>query len=215
MHHDHDHGRHEHGVRHLHDATDWDQHYATENEGRHVWSGRPNGTLVREVAGLAPGRVLDVGCGEGADAVWLATQGWQVTGLDPSRVALDRAAAAAAEAGVEVSWVCAGLGDDLDGATYDLVSAQYPAIPRADGAAVAVLLDAVAPGGTLLYVHHEILSDDPEERPFDPRDYVMPDDVRGALDDGWVVEVDEVRERPDAPEDAHHVADVVLRARRR
>lgn len=214
MHHEHE--GHDHGVRHLHDAADWDQHYASENEGRQVWSGRPNGTLVREVAGLAPARALDVGCGEGADAVWLAQQGWEVTGLDPSQVALDRAAAAAAEAGVDVDWVCAGLGEEpAVGSTHDLVSAQYPAIPTANGEAVAALLDAVAPGGTLLFVHHELLSDDPEERPFDPRDYVMPDDVRATLDDGWIVEVDEVRDRPDAPEGSHHVADVVLRARRR
>ena len=65
-----------------------------------MWSGRPNGALVAEVAGLAPGRVLDVGCGEGADAIWLAGLDWDVTALDVSGVALDRAAQHARDAGV-------------------------------------------------------------------------------------------------------------------
>lgn len=63
-----------------------------------MWSGQPNGSLVAEVADLEPGTALDVGCGEGADAIWLAHQGWKVTALDPSAVALDRAATAAGEA---------------------------------------------------------------------------------------------------------------------
>jgi len=90
--------------------------------------------LVTEVAGLTPGRVLDVGCGEGADAVWLASHGWHVTALDVSRVALERARRAAVDAGVAVQWVCAGLLDaplPTDG--YDLVSVQYPALYRTAG----------------------------------------------------------------------------------
>jgi 2-polyprenyl-3-methyl-5-hydroxy-6-metoxy-1,4-benzoquinol methylase len=71
-----------------------------EGDGRYtdrekMWSGQPNGALVAEVAGLSPWRVLDVGCGEGADAVWLATAGWDVTAPEVSGVALERAAAQA------------------------------------------------------------------------------------------------------------------------
>src|SRR3954471_19110151 len=95
-----------------------------------MWSGRPNGRLVATVTGLTHGRAVDVGCGEGADAVWLAQQGWQVTALDVSGVALQRAELAAGRAGVDVHWVHAGLMDaELDG-QFDLVSAQYPALPR-------------------------------------------------------------------------------------
>ncbi|MDT7576084.1 MAG: hypothetical protein QOH17_2417, partial [Pseudonocardiales bacterium] len=86
--------------------ADWDERYASLDQ---VWSGRPNGALVAEVAQLRPGRVLDVGCGEGADAVWLAQQGWDVTALDVSQVALERAALHARQAGVTVRWVHAGL----------------------------------------------------------------------------------------------------------
>src|ERR1700709_2151048 len=67
---------------------EWDKRYAGQDR---LWSGSPNGALVAEVAGLAPGRVLDVGCGEGADAIWLAKAGWQVTALEVSGVALERA----------------------------------------------------------------------------------------------------------------------------
>ena len=60
-------------------ATEWDARYSEHDGPR--WSGRPNGRLVAEVAGLTPGRVLDVGCGEGGDAIWLARSGWTVTAI--------------------------------------------------------------------------------------------------------------------------------------
>ena len=111
---------------------------------------------MAEVAGLTPGRVLDVGCGEGADAVWLARGGWDVTALEVSGVALERAAGHARDAGVTVRWVHAGLAEAaLPPASFDLVSAQYPALLRTpDAAAERALLAAVAPGGVLLLVHH-------------------------------------------------------------
>src|SRR5579871_3111643 len=85
-------------------AAEWDARYC-EREGA-MWSGRPNGRLLAEVADLAPGRALDVGCGEGADAIWLARHGWTVTAVDISAVALGRAREAAASNRVEVEWVC-------------------------------------------------------------------------------------------------------------
>ncbi|MDP3714230.1 MAG: methyltransferase domain-containing protein [Mycobacteriales bacterium] len=194
------------------DDLDWDAHYAFAEQ---VWSGDPNGALVTEVAGLTPGRVLDVGCGEGADAVWLAQQGWQVTGLDVTSVALDRARAAADSAGVTVTWVHAGLVEaQLPARSFDLVSTMYPAIPS--GPAAQALLDVVAPGGTLLVVHHDVDPETARAHGFDPGDYVMPADVRALLDDDWAVEVDTTRERhaPTSGAGAGHAHDIVLRARR-
>ena len=200
------------------EAAEWDARYAGADR---IWSGEPNGALVREVAALSPGRALDVGCGEGADAVWLARRGWRVTALDVSGVALDRARAHARTAGVTVSFVHGGLLDaELPPASFDLVSAQYPALRRtADHAAERTLIGAVAAGGTLLVVHHDI-----RERvghaaehghDFDPEEWVAPADVARLLDGGWTVEVDEIRERSvSGGAGAHHTHDVVLRARR-
>jgi SAM-dependent methyltransferase len=196
--------------------AEWDNRYA---DRRQLWSGRPNGALVAEVASLTPGRVLDVGCGEGADAIWLAGRGWDVTGLEVSGVALERAAGHARDAGVAVRWVHAALTDAaLPPASFDLVSAQYPALLRTpDAAAERALLAAVAPGGVLLLVHHAGM-DAPraDHSEFDPADYVWPSMVAALLDDDWTVEVDEQRPRtaPEGGAGAHHTDDVVLRARR-
>src|SRR4051794_17635683 len=172
----------------------WDARYASTDQ---VWSGEPNGAVVTELTGAVAGRAVDVGCGEGADAVWLAQHGWQVTALDVSGVALQRAEQAAGRAGVDVHWVHAGLMDaELDG-QFDLVSAQYPALPRTpDGRTVRTLLDLVAPGGILLLAHHaDIDVEHAKEQGFDPADFISLDDVATALDEGWRVEAYERRPR--------------------
>ena len=194
----------------------WDRRYA---EREQLWSGQPNGALVAEVAGLTPGRVLDVGCGEGADAVWLASGGWDVTALEVSGVALERAAGHARDAGVAVRWVHAELVEAvLPAASFDLVSAQYPALLRTpDAASERALLAAVAPGGVLLLVHHAGMdTQQVHDSGFDPADYVWPSMVAALLKDDWAVELDEQRPRvaPVGGAGAHPVDDLVLRARR-
>jgi SAM-dependent methyltransferase len=192
----------------------WDARYTERDQ---MWSGNPNGALVAEVAGLKPGRVLDVGCGEGADAIWLARSGWEVTALEVSGVALARARTHAHDAGVTIRWVHAGLAD-AQLATFDLVSAQYPALLRTpDASAERAMLAAVAPGGTLLLVHHAGMeAREAHDGGFDPADYVWPRMIAALLDASWEVEVDEQRPRiiPESGAGAHHVDDVVLRARR-
>jgi SAM-dependent methyltransferase len=200
----------------MQDDHEWDARYA--RAGR-VWSGRPNGSLVVEVEGLEPGSALDVGCGEGADAVWLAARGWRVTALDVSRVALARGRQAAEAASVDVEWVLAGLVEaELRPGSFDLVSVHYPALRRTpDGDAVRALLSAVAPGGTLLVVHHaDVDREHSLARGFDPEDYVASDDVAAALGEGWDLQARERRPR-DVPESgggSQHTHDLVLRARR-
>jgi SAM-dependent methyltransferase len=195
------------------DPAAWDERYASAEQ---VWSGDPNGALVAEVGELAPGTALDVGCGEGADAVWLARRGWQVTALDVSAVALERARRHADDAGVTVTWLHSGL-EDADLPAFDLVSAQYAALLGTPGHdAERALLGAVAPGGVLLVVHHAVL-DGFREHGVDPADYVLPPDLAARLedDDEWQVEVFERRTRSvSGGAGAGHTEDVVLRARR-
>lgn len=198
------------------DRVEWDARY-TERE--RLWSGQPNGALVVETAGMTSGRVLDVGCGEGADAVWLASTGWDVTALEVSGVALARARRHADEAGVTIRWLHAGLAEaQLPPASFDLVSAQYPAIRRtATADAERALLSAVAPGGQLLFVHHaDVDTTSAKDHGFDPDDYVQVASIIAVLDDAWKIEVNERRARdvPPGGGGAHHTHDVVLRVRR-
>ncbi|MEI8084294.1 MAG: class I SAM-dependent methyltransferase [Actinomycetes bacterium] len=204
----------------------WDERYSADER---VWSGEPNGALVAEAEVMVPGRVLDVGCGEGADAVWLALRGWDVTALDVSGVALERARQAAVDAGASVMWLHAGLLEaDLPEGGFDLVSAQYPALLRTSGnEAEKALLAAVAPDGTLLFVHHaqfgsQHTEDDagnPESanaHGFTPQDFVGPADMAAMLGADWEVQTDELRARDvQSGAGAHHTEDVVLKARRR
>ncbi len=197
------------------DVVAWEERYASSTA---VWSGRPNAQLVAEVAGLTPGTALDLGCGEGADAVWLATQGWRATGVDWSATALSRAAVHAEGAGVgdRTDWVVA----DLTSWTppkdaFDLVSAHFlhpTAAERPD--LLARLAAAVAPGGVLLWVGHEYT----ESRAVWGADrFSSVEDLLADLPaDGWEVEVAEVRVRPALGHEGHThtVGDVVLRVRR-
>ena len=199
-------------------AAEWDARYSERDDSR--WSGRPNGRLLAEVASLTPGRALDVGCGEGADAIWLARSGWTVTAIDISDAALIRAREAAERAGAAVEWV---RGDALQtpfpAGSFDLVSMQYPALPKAAGqAAVRALLDTVRPGGLLLAVYHDLNDEHREHmksQGFDPANYVDADDLGRLLDDGFTIELHAVEPRIDPPPDNPHIADVVLRARHR
>jgi len=196
-------------------ASEWDARYSEHDA---MWSGRPNGRLVAEAAALVPGRALDVGCGEGADAIWLARRGWIVTAIDISDVALARARVAAESAGAAVEWICGdALRATLPARSFDLVSMQYPALPKAAGeAAVARLLATVRPGGLLLAVYHDLDHDHREhmkERGVDPADYVGVDDLLRLFGEDFTVELHAVEARVDPPPATPHVADVILRAR--
>ncbi|HYZ08161.1 MAG TPA: bifunctional NAD(P)/FAD-dependent oxidoreductase/class I SAM-dependent methyltransferase [Pseudonocardiaceae bacterium] len=203
--------------------TDWDQRYGDDR----VWSGNPNGALVGETTALTPGRALDVGAGEGGDAMWLAERGWSVTASDISPIALGRVAAEAERRGVRVECLPADANalDPFEAGAFDLVAAQYASIPRTpDHRAVRNVLGAVASGGTLLVVGHDLepmrapVDTLAHSRPFDPDAYVGVDDFAAALDAApeWDVEVHEKRPRPPGAASAsHHVDDIVLRARRR
>jgi SAM-dependent methyltransferase len=198
-------------------ASDWDERYA--NHTHRAPNDKPSEILVAEVGRLLPGRGLEVGCGEGTDAIWLASTGWQMTATDISRVGIDRAAATASERGLTVDWACGAFEDlSFEPVSFDLLVTLYPALRRRpDHATVDSLISAVAPGGTLLVVGHA--TTDQEERRshgLDPAVYVQPSDLASRLGDDWRIEVDEVRRRTsDGSHGAPHSADTVLKATRR
>lgn len=133
----------------------WDEFYGGHDR---IWSGRVNVQLAQIAAELAPGRALDLGCGEGADAVWLAEHGWRVVAVDVSANALDRARAAAQQRDVlpYVRFELHDLSVSFPTGRFELVSAQFLHSPaRLDrDTALRRAADAVAVGGRLLIVDH-------------------------------------------------------------
>ena len=195
------------------DQQFWDDLYREKDQ---LWSGAPNGVLVAEVADLTPGQALDLGSGEGADALWLASRGWLVTAVDISPVALERAKAVAGDA--KVNWTQADLSTSaLPAGAFDLVAALYFSVQREPGdRAVRNMLAAVAPGGTLLFAHHDLTGHEHERNPqFDPADFYAPADIADMLDDEWTIITHETRPRVNVPPEAMHVKDIVLKARRK
>ncbi|MEU6997888.1 class I SAM-dependent methyltransferase [Nonomuraea sp. NPDC046570] len=204
------------------DEQFWEERYRSRDA---VWSGRPNPQLVAETSQLTAGVALDVGSGEGADAIWLASRGWQVTAVDFSTTALRRGAAHADALGGEVagriSWTQADLTvwEPAEG-HFDLVSSQFMHLeegPRRE--LFARLAAAVAPGGTLLIVgHHPYDLQTTVPRPQEPDLYFTADEVALSLDpDRWDVLVADARPRSARdPEDREiTIHDAVLRARKR
>jgi SAM-dependent methyltransferase len=214
----HEGGDHEKGGASETTAAEWNDRYS-QSEGA-IWSGRPNGRLLVEVTGLVPGLALDVGCGEGADAIWLARSGWTVTAIDISDVALSRAREAAERAGAAVEWLCGdALQTSFAAGSFDLVSMQYPALPKAAGEpAMRALLGTVRPGGLLLAVYHDLDDQHREHmksRGVDPAHYFNADDLGEMLGDDFMIEPRAIEPRIDPPADNPHIADIILRARRR
>ena len=200
----------------------WDDRYGSA--GR-LWSGQPNAQLVEQASGLEPGEALDAGCGEGGDAIWLAGQGWPVTAVDVSQVALDRGAAAAAAAGDGVAGRIRWRREDLltwapEPGRYGLVSAQYMHLPlEMFGDFLARLAAAVRPGGTLLVVGHH--PDDLHAnvgRHGPAHRFVLAETLAADLDqESWEIVVAAAFDRParDLDGQAVTVRDTVLRATRR
>ena len=136
------------------DSASWDRRYQGSEL---VWTAEPNRFLVAETETLAPGHAIDLACGEGRNAVWLAEHGWQAVGVDFSEVGLQKARELASGRGVNVEWVAADLLDYRpDPQAFDLVLVFYLQVPAADRRPILqAAADAVAPGGTFLLVAHD------------------------------------------------------------
>jgi SAM-dependent methyltransferase len=218
------------GIRGDDAASVWDGRYRTKPQ---IWSGRPNPQLVREAGGLRPGQALDLGCGEGADAIWLAQHGWTVTAVDVSAVALERArshekAALARESvhaadgaiASRITWEQADLEQWQPEAHFDLVTSQFlHSQELAWQGPLRAAAAAVKPGGTLLVVGHH-----PDRLPpwgaghhNDRAMFYTADELVRELEldsPGWQLEVETSRERPVTGPDGQEavIADVVVRA---
>jgi SAM-dependent methyltransferase len=205
------------------DATRfWERRYA---ESHQIWSGRVNAVLAELVAGLSPGRALDLGCGEGGDSVWLASQGWDVTAVDISTVAIARGQAAATAAGIgpeRLQWVAADLTDWTPSSDYDLVSACFLQSPvELDRQRILrAAASRIVPGGHLLIVSHAapppwasgLVGHDHHRVFFTPQQEV---EALGATDGEWEHVIVETRERtatgPDGQSGVLQDAVVLLR----
>jgi len=187
----------------------WDQRHAAQQP---IESTEPDSTLVDEIGSLRPGRALDLGAGDGRNAIWLAERGWKVTAVDFSQVALERGRSRAEAGGVTVDWQ---LGDLLEWSpearAYDLVTLFFIHLPGTERRGVyARAADAVAPGGTLLIVAHDRANlADGVGGPQDPDVLVSPGEVAAELP-GFRIDRAETMRRP-AP-DGRGPIDAIVRA---
>lgn len=202
-------------------AAFWENRYSAAGQS---WSGRPNAALEREAADLIPGTALDLGCGEGGDALWLARSGWRVTAVDISPSALALGAATAVSSGVadHIRWLQADLATWQPQETFDLVTAHFLHSPVELPREVILrrAASAVAPGGLLLVVGHAGVPPWSEHaHEHDAAALPTPEQVLASLDlptHEWaVVTCAEVDRHATAPDGTHvTLADSVLSVRR-
>lgn len=199
------------------DAQAWDVRYS---EGELLWGTEPNSFVAAEMSAATPGRALDVACGEGRNAIWLASRGWHAVGVDFSQQGLERAAQLASRAGVteRVDFqVVDVVHDALPAGSFDAVIVAYLQLPHTlRRAALRNAAAAVAPGGTLLIVGHDTTNlTEGIGGPQDAELLFTPEDVLADLNavPGLVVEKAEKVRRavPDAGRDA---IDALVRLRR-
>jgi SAM-dependent methyltransferase len=198
----------------------WEERYGAPG---YTWSGNPNPVLVTEASDLPPGRALDIGSGEGGDAMWLAARGWIVTGVDLAEAALEKARRHAEsvdpDSAARIDWQQHDLTEWApERGAFDLVSSQFMHLPQPHRDALfRALADAVAPGGTLLVVGHDAADAHEsghhahlQQLMFDPGDV-----VRAIEGSGLTVAVAESRARMRTADGSHGhgvVHDVVVRA---
>ena len=200
------------------DREAWNQRYA---DAELVWSAEANRFLVQEVADLPPGRALDLGAGEGRNAIWLAERGWRVTAVDFSGIGLQKARRLAEARGVEVNWIEADLRSYSPArGAFDLVVLVYIHLPGEERRAlVRRAADAVAAGGTLLVIGHDRSNlEEGYGGPQDPTILFSPDDISddlAGIEELRVVRADRVT-RPVMTDDGERNAiDALVRAERR
>jgi len=197
------------------DADAWDRRYAGTDL---VWSAEPNRFVAAELADLPAGRVLDLGAGEGRNALWLAARGWRATAGDFSAVAIEQGRTLAAALRLDVEWIVADVvhGYRPEPDSFDLVLIAYLHLPPdATATVLGNAAGAVAPGGTLLVVGHDLTNlRDGTGGPQDPERLYTPELITGHLD-GWYLDRAGRARRPVQTDTGTRDAiDTVVRARK-
>jgi len=193
------------------EREDWNRRHG---EAGQLFGVDPNRFLVAEVDGLVPGRALDLACGAGRNAVWLAERGWQVTGVDFSDVAIENAARLAAERGVEVEWLLADVGEWQPPAeAFDLIVVLYLHVPGEERRPILrCAAAALARGGTILVVgHHAANIAEGTGGPRDPRVLFTPEEVAEDFEGLELEKAERVLRSVEGERDA---VDALVRARR-
>jgi SAM-dependent methyltransferase len=197
------------------EAKDWDRKWRTGHPEPHA---EPGPLLAEELGRICPGQALDVGCGNGRNAVWLAERGWRVTAVDFSKVALQRGRALAGERGVEVEWILADVREwAFPAGGFELVLVSYLQIPAAERRDVlARAAAALAPHGTLLVVGHDLSNlTEGWGGPKDPEVLFTPEDVVSELPGLAIERAERIRRQVDDSEGRHVAIDAVVKAARR
>jgi SAM-dependent methyltransferase len=188
------------------EAAEWDARYA---DSERVWSLGPNQFVEAALGDLPPGRAVDLAAGEGRNAVWLASRGWEVTAVDFSHVALERGRATAPESGV--TWVCADVLSWQSGAEpYDLAVLAYLQLEESGRRQAArTAFGCLRPGGTFFLVAHDSSNlTEGTGGPQDPSVLMTADDVLADLGDASydVVEASRVERRVAGPDGTERTA---------
>jgi SAM-dependent methyltransferase len=198
------------------DSAEWDRRYAVREL---VWTSQANRFLIQEIDGMTPGRALDLACGEGRNAIWLAERGWKVTGVDFSKMGLEKARQLEDARGVHPEWIAADLLEyrpERD--AFDLVIVFYLQVPEAERTPIiTTAASAVAAGGTFLLVGHDSSNiAEGHGGPQDPSVLYTAEDVSRDLEgSGLRIERAERVERPVQTADGQRIAlDALVRATR-
>lgn len=193
------------------DATGWDERYAAADL---VWSAGPNRTVANEVAGLTAGDALDLGAGEGRNAIWLAEQGWTVTAVDFSAVGLAKAESIARQRGLPLTTVVADVTGYHPERTYDLVLIAYLQLPWTQLQKVlTTAAAALAPEGTLLLVAHDLTNlAAGVGGPQDPAVLQTPNQVAAALPGLRIQKAERVRRPVEINGTTRHAIDTLVHA---
>ncbi len=194
------------------DSQEWDRRYAGAEL---VWTAEPNRFVVAELQDLAPGRALDVAAGEGRNAVWLASRGWQVTAVDFSAVGLDKGRRLAQARGLAIDWVHADVRDyQPEAASFQLVLVAYLQLHESElDGVLRRAATALASGGVLLVVGHDVTNlTEGTGGPPDPAVLYTPESITRSLGGLTIVRAERVR-RPVATADGdRNAVDTLVRA---